>query len=184
MSATGLQDKKHALKNGRLLTIREAVSEDAEAVVAFQEETGAESPFLTYGHGEYGVSVEKQAQVLAQSHDSETQVILLGLIGDDIAGNLTFRAGGRPRTRHSGGLGMSVRQCDWGHGVGGYLLDALFVWASATGFIKKINLRVRPDNARAIALYQSHGFEIEGAIRKDLLVDGIYHDLIWMGREI
>jgi RimJ/RimL family protein N-acetyltransferase len=61
------------------------------------------------------------------------------------------------------------------------MLDALIEWARGTGIVTKINLRVRTDNRRAIRLYESKEFEIEGTIRRDIRVDGAYFDHHVMG---
>ena len=50
--------------------------------------------------------------------------------------------------------------------------------------VKKINLRVRSDNERAIQLYKHKGFIIEGTIRKEIILNGNYYDHHWMGLEL
>ena len=79
---------------------------------------------------------------------------------------------------------MSVRKRYWGLGIGSLMLDTLIDWAKGTQIVKKINLRVRTDNERAIALYERKGFVIEGTIRKQVFLDGTYFDHYWMGMEL
>lgn len=62
------------------------------------------------------------------------------------------------------GLGMSILPTFRGRGWGRRLLDAALNEASAAG-IRKVVLEVFPENARAVALYLSSGFEIEGVKR-------------------
>ena len=64
---------------------------------------------------------------------------------------------------------------------GGAMLDAFIQWARHSEVITKINLRVREDNERARKLYESRGFELEGTIRRDFVVDGHYYDHHLMG---
>ena len=109
---------------------------------------------------------------------------MLGLIEDKIVASLVFSAGHRPRIRHSGEFGMSVRKRYWGLGIGSSMLDALIDWARDMQIVKKINLRVRTDNERAIALYERKGFVIEGTIHKQIFLDGAYFDHYWMGLEL
>ena len=106
------------------------------------------------------------------------------MIDGTIVSTLTFSAGRRPRVRHSGELGTSVRKQYWGLGIGSLMLDTLLDWALATRIVKKINLHVRTDNQRALALYKRKGFVIEGTVRKALFVDGTYYDAHWMGLEM
>ena len=79
---------------------------------------------------------------------------------------------------------MSVRKQYWGLGIGSLMLDALIAWARDTQIIKKINLRVRTDNQRAIALYERKGFVFEGTIRREIFLDGKFFDHHWMGLEL
>ncbi|MFH1927275.1 MAG: GNAT family protein [Chloroflexota bacterium] len=65
--------------------------------------------------------------------------------------------------------------------MGSLMLDTLIDWAKDTGIIKKINLRVRTDNQRAIQLYEGKGFVREGTIRMEMFLDGKYYDHHWMG---
>ena len=64
------------------------------------------------------------------------------------------------------------------------MLDTLINWARKNEVVKKINLRVRTDNQRAILLYERKGFVIEGTISKEILLDGKYFDQHWMGLEL
>lgn len=59
---------------------------------------------------------------------------------------------------------MSILPTFRGRGWGRRLLDAALNEASAAG-IRKVVLEVFPENARAVALYLSSGFEIEGVKR-------------------
>ena len=176
-----LEPRTHELKNGLPLLIREAEAEDAKALITHVNSVGGESDYLTLGPGEFELTEREEAEFLRKCRASENQVYLLALVGDDIIGVLNFSAGHRPRVRHSGELGMSVRKAYWGQGVGSKLLDTLLGWARQTRIIKKINLRVRADNHRAILLYERKGFVREGTIHKEIFLDGVYYDLKWMG---
>jgi RimJ/RimL family protein N-acetyltransferase len=79
---------------------------------------------------------------------------------------------------------MSVRREYWGLGIGSLMLDTLIEWARGAGFVKKIDLRVRTDNPRAIRLYQSRGFVIEGILRREMFLREEYFDLYWMGLQL
>jgi putative acetyltransferase len=54
--------------------------------------------------------------------------------------------------------------------------------AAATKGLWRIELVVRADNAAAIALYERHGFELEGRLRDYLVVDGRACDALQMAR--
>ena len=175
-----MEPRSYELKNGLSLLIREAEVEDAGALISHVNRVGGESDYLTLGPGEFELTEREEADFLRKCRDLENQVYILALTEGQIVGALNFSAGHRPRTRHSGELGMSVRKAYWGLGVGSTLLEALLEWARQTRIIKKINLRVRADNHRAILLYERKGFVKEGTIRKELFLDGTYYDVDWM----
>ncbi len=179
-----MQPQKHQLRDGRELLIREAAPEDAPAVLEYIHAISGESDFLSFGPGEFELSEVEEKETLRKYRDTDNHLYLVGLVGDSIVSTLSFSAGHRPRLRHSGGFGMSVRKPYWGLGIGSCMLDTLLAWAKATQTITKIDLRVRVDNRRAILLYESRGFVREGTLRKEILLDGQYYDLYFMGLEL
>jgi RimJ/RimL family protein N-acetyltransferase len=172
------------LKDGRQLLIREATADDAGPILDYVEDISAESDFLSFGPGEFDLTVPEEEDFLRMCRDLDNQLFIVGLIDDTVVSTLNFSAGHRPRVRHSGEFGMSVRKPYWGLGIGSLMLDALIDWARATQVVKKINLRVRTDNQRAIALYRRKEFVIEGTIRREIFLDGEYFDHHWMGLEL
>jgi putative acetyltransferase len=78
-------------------------------------------------------------------------------------------------------LGMGVAASHRGQGVGSALLRATLDAATAKG-IRRVELVVRADNAAAIALYERHGFELEGRLRDFMIVDGVAYDALQMAR--
>ena len=166
-----------SLKDGRRLEIRPARPSDAAALIAYVEDVCAESDNLTFGPGEFGMTLVQEMKFLRGAAAADNQVYLLGLVGGRIAAALNFAGGKRPRTRHSGEFGISVRKEFWNLGVGSAMLDALIEWARRGGIVRKIGLRVRTDNPRAIALYEKKGFIREGTLRAELAVGGAFYDL-------
>jgi ribosomal protein S18 acetylase RimI-like enzyme len=85
----------------------------------------------------------------------------------------------RPALRHGGVLGMGLLPAYRGRGLGRRLMAGTLQDARAAG-LSRVELSVRADNARAIALYSRLGFQVEGRRRGALLVDGVHHDLMLM----
>jgi len=182
-----MQPSTHALKNGQALLIREATALDAPAVLEHVHTIAGESDYLSFGPGEFDLPVEQERLILQRYHEADNQLYLLGLLGlfgEQIVSTLSFAGGHRPRTAPTGEFGLSVRAAHWGLGIGGRMLDALLDWARDSQVVTKINLRVRTDNSRAIALYLRKGFALEGTIRKAIQIDGTYYDHHWMGLEL
>lgn len=168
-------------KDGRPLLIREATGADAPAVLRYVHHVSSESDFLTFGQGEFEMTEAEEVAFLNRSLANERSLFLLAILDDTIAGVLTFAAGTRSRTQHVGNFGTSVLKANWGQGIGACLLDCLINWARTGQVIKKINLTVRTDNQRAIALYFKKGFEIEGLLKNEMMIHGAYYDLYAMG---
>jgi RimJ/RimL family protein N-acetyltransferase len=164
--------------------IREAAVDDAQALIDFAHSVSGESDFLSFGPGEFDLTVTQQEEYLQNCLDSDNKLYLVALIDRIIVGRLNFIGGRRPRMRHSGGFGMVIQKQVWGLGIGGLMLDTLIQWAGESGIVTKINLQVRTDNHRAMALYQRKGFITEGTLRKEIFLNGQYFDLYWMGLEL
>ena len=169
------------LKNGLQLTLRHAQPADAERLLAYLEQIAGESENITFGPGEFGMSVEEEHAALQKAMQSPTSLYLLAEIDGELAGMLSFDGGKRPRTRHAGAFGITVLRKYWGLGIGNHLLSSLVTWAQQTGVIRKINLHVRTDNLSAIHLYEKHGFVHEGRITRELYLNGQFIDVYQMG---
>ncbi|WP_237152610.1 GNAT family N-acetyltransferase [Oryzibacter oryziterrae] len=81
--------------------------------------------------------------------------------------------------RHRAVLGMGLLPGwrDKGHGLP--LIEATIAAGWQVGY-RRIELIVRADNLRAIALYRKVGFQEEGVSRGAFLVDGVAHDDVRM----
>jgi len=171
-------------RDGRLFLLREAEAGDAASVLAYVDHVCRETDYLTFGPGEFTMTLEQEQDYLAQCRESEHCLYLLAFLDGEIVGSLTFQAGKRPRVRHTGEFGISVRQAYWGIGIASALIDALVAWARERGVVRKIDLRVRADNARAIALYERKGFVVEGRLSNEICVGGVFYDHLCMGLDL
>ena len=109
-----MEPRKYKLKIGGVLLIREVMVEDVRDVLNYVEDISSESDFLTFGRGEFELNEVEEEDFLRKYCDSDCQLYILGLIDDTVVGTLSFSAGRRPRVRHSGEFGMSVRKKYWG----------------------------------------------------------------------
>jgi putative acetyltransferase len=86
------------------------------------------------------------------------------------------------RRSHVGSIGMAVHDAYAGRGAGTALLAAVVDLADNWLQLKRLELGVYADNARAIALYERFGFEREGVNRAYAWRDGAYADSLMMAR--
>jgi putative acetyltransferase len=108
---------------------------------------------------------------------------LVAVVDGEVVGQLTLHTyPTRPRRRHSGDLGIAVRD-DWqGQGVGTALMAAAIDLADNWLNLTRLGLEVYTDNEAAIRLYTKFGFEIEGTLRRVAFRDGQFVDSYAMSR--
>jgi L-phenylalanine/L-methionine N-acetyltransferase len=80
------------------------------------------------------------------------------------------------------GLALTVASGCQGRGIGHKLMEEVIRWADNWAGLLRIELTVFEDNARAVALYERHGFVREGVMRAFALRDGMYVDALAMAR--
>jgi putative acetyltransferase len=88
----------------------------------------------------------------------------------------------RNRRSHVGSIGMGVHDAYAGRGAGTALIAAVIDLADNWLQLKRLELGVYADNARAIALYERFGFEREGLYRAYAWRNGAYVDSLAMAR--
>lgn len=106
----------------------------------------------------------------------------VALVEGKAVGSASLHRQERHRRSHAGDIGMAVHDAYAGRGVGTALLAALVDLADNWWNLRRIELDVYADNARAIALYERFGFEREGLRRAFAWRDGGYVDSLSMAR--
>ena len=184
MTAGATIEREIGLPDGRLVRIRRAVPDDAGPVLEYLSKVGSETPNLTFGSEGPGLTENEERDYLVRAGESDNSLAILALVGDTIVGGLTFDGGRRPRLRHVGEFGISVAQEYAGLGIGRAMIEYMIAWAERSGVVRKINLKVRVDNAGAIRLYERMGWVHEGRTTRDTLIDGEFNDCLLMGRSV
>ena len=172
------------MKNMVAIVIRKAVKEDALKVVEYLAKIGGETNFLTFGPGELTISVNDEEASIEENRKAVNKVMIVAVVEDKVIGILSFTGGARPRVQHIGEFGITVLKDYWDQGIGTAMVEQLIKWAKASNVVRKINLRVRSDNYRAIHVYEKLGFHHEGLTTRDFYIDGEFYDSIRMGMHI
>ncbi|MFI4935184.1 MAG: GNAT family N-acetyltransferase [Caulobacterales bacterium] len=107
---------------------------------------------------------------------------LVAVIEDRVIGEASLNRYENPRRAHAGDIGMAVHDAFAGRGAGSALMAALIDQADRWLGLKRLELSVYADNARAIALYERFGFEREGLFRSHAWRDGAFVDAVAMAR--
>jgi diamine N-acetyltransferase len=79
-----------------------------------------------------------------------------------------------------GELGMCLHPRAQGQHLGSRALALLPPYLRRVWLLRKLTLRVRADNLRAIACYEKAGFERCGLLREHVRIDGALRDLVLM----
>jgi len=175
---------KHiTLTDGQKILIRKADIKDASEILEFTDRVGEETDYLSHGPGELGLTLRDQQKLIDRSVKIGNWLILIAEMNEQIVGTLNFISGTRPRITHTGIFGVTVLKEHWGLGIGRGLVKSLVEWAR-TAKIRKVNLKVRPDNTRAMDMYRKLGFVEEGRITREFYINGKYYDNILMGLEL
>ena len=115
-----------------------------------------------------------------EAHSSSTR--LVAVIDGKAIGMIFLGVEESRRRAHCGSIGMAVHDAYAGRGAGSALMAAVVDQADKWLNLRRLELNVYADNARAIALYERFGFEREGLFRAYAWRDGEYVDSIAMSR--
>ncbi len=176
--------KEILLNDGEIIFFKSHDPQDAQKVLDMQIQCAAETYFLAnYPEEQEKKTAEKVEEWLRSAEESENSIVL-GVYGSDgkCIGHGSFSPvmGGRLKTKHRAGFGLSLINEYQGRGLGTLLSRELISLARKAGY-EKMELGVFADNGRAIHLYNKIGFteicRIPDAFK---LKDGTYRDEIIM----
>ena len=171
------------IKDGRLVKIRipNADNKDAQQLLDHVSKINEETDFLIRDADEFDFTLKKQKSFIKARINSQIHLFIVGEIDGIIIGSCILSGSSLRREKHKVDLGISVQKKYWSLGIGRSLMRVAMTWAKEKN-IEKITLKVDASNHRAIALYESLGFQIEGNLLKDkYMSDRSYRDSYLMG---
>lgn len=158
------------------LTIRAFEPNDAEALARMMQQASIIAGTCRTPHESVAMNATR---FLAA--DPQRRTLVATMDGRTI-GSLSLYFEPTGRRRHSASIGMMVDENFQGRGVGSALLDAAITLAERWMHVQRLELEVHVDNTRALGLYGSRGFTIEGVARAYTLRDGLLVDAFRMAR--
>jgi L-phenylalanine/L-methionine N-acetyltransferase len=159
-------------------SVRRALEPDAAAITALMSEPRVLRETLQVPH----TSPEHWVNMIKASQSPSHLQLLVVNQGQVVGFGGLYPAGTSPRIQHARWLAIAVLPAHWGKGVAPQLMRTLLDSADNWLGVTRLQLTVYVDNARAIALYQRHGFETEGTARSYSLRDGVLVDALHMAR--
>ena len=102
------------------------------------------------------MTLKPRKPILACRPHSRDNIQLLAKVNGEIIGTASLNRKQR-RMGHRAEFGISLKKAWWGCGAASALTERILAFAKETG-VEQVNLEVRSDNKRAIALYEKFGF--------------------------
>ena len=172
-------------RTGEEIVIRNAEPQDADDLLRYLKVTSAETPFLVREPEEITLTAEEERAFLGKLLASERELMLVACADGRHVGNCSLmRAGPQLRYRHRCSVGIALYREFWGRGIGRLLMEAVLDAARRVGY-EQAELEAVSGNVRAIALYESLGFEIYGTLPRNMKYkDGSYADNVWMMKRL
>lgn len=160
---------------GGIPRIRPARVEDASAIAAGEYAVARTPGLLNARPGE--IPERAFRDKVAALADSRRGLYLVAESDSGIVGHLLLDPLPLAGHAHVCILTIVVYPGWQGRGVGRALLEQALAWVRAHPNVSRVELTVRADNARAIALYRALGFREEGRLRNRVTgSDGVCRD--------
>ena len=173
------------LKDGRAAVLRAPRIEDAAALIEYLKTITGETPFLSQGPDEVQITLEQEEDFLRGHINAPRGAMIVAEIDGEIAGCCTFAGvSAKRRFAHRCVFETALYQKYCGLGLGYKLMEYALEMAKDCGY-EQIELEVVAGNDRAIALYESVGFEAicvhPCGLKYD---DGSYAGVVQMMKEL
>jgi GNAT superfamily N-acetyltransferase len=129
--------------------VREAITQDARALLALKGALDRETSFMLLEPDERATTETKAAEQLRAVAARSNSVVLVADSGGELVGYVEAIGGGVRRNQHTAHVVIGVRQLHAGQGIGRRLLAELESWARANGVLR-LELTVMTHNERAV----------------------------------
>lgn len=167
----------YILKNGKSVTIRKPVIEDAEDIISVISTADRETLFLARNPGEFKATLEKEREMITEVCSSTDRAWFVAELEGKVVGQCSVGLVNHyQRYRHRAGVAFVLLQDYCNLGIGGKMMEECLAWCKENN-VTQVELDVVKNNDRATKMYQSFGFEIVGTIPNALrYADGTYAD--------
>jgi RimJ/RimL family protein N-acetyltransferase len=159
------------------MRLRDWQERDLPALQVLRNDVALQAQLLARVKGSDAAQVRAWLQRRSNDTDSLLWVIADGS-SDAACGFIQFT--GLDPIDRAADLGICLSPATQGRGWGGQAISLAMPHLVATRQMRKLNLRVRADNERAIRCYRRLGFQQCGHLRKHVFVGGEWQDVLLM----
>lgn len=175
------KEKEIVLKDGTKCILRSPNEDDAKEMIDFLKTIAEETYFLSRYPEEVITDLDKEKEITQEVLSSHRDVMISAFINGEIIGNVGVRAlNSNLKIKHRSGLGIAIIKRYWNKGLGNILMEEALKEAEKMGY-EQIELALFSNNEKAKHIYEKHGFEVWGIMKKAFkLKDGTYYHEINM----
>lgn len=150
-------EKGVTLRDGRAAVFRSPTAADAAAMMAYLRTCAEETDFILRYPEECDETEEQEARFLEGVNESPYGLMVVCVVGGEIAGNCQLNLNRRIKRRHRASVAIALKRAFWGLGIGTMMLQELAAIARRQG-VTQLELDYVEGNARARRLYEKAGF--------------------------
>lgn len=163
------------------MEIREASTEDAEALLEYLKDLRRENLYTVLRHE--GLPSLQEEERFIQRKSGDEGVIFLCIEKGKVIGMLGADRKKHKQLRHSCEFGVAVFREYRRMGIGSQMISRIEGWAREKG-LRRIEACVVGNNEQAVRLYEKLGYRQEGIRIGAVEVDGSYEDMIEMSKDL
>ncbi len=146
-------------KNQRSVTLRMVSVNEVQELLNAMVEIAETSPYLLTSSEHFkNMSLEDEIKWINSYNDDPRAVLIIAEFENKIVGILDFKSYKNIKSRHRGGLGISLHQAIRGEGLGELLFKKLISEVKKISDLIMIELSLMSDNHQAYHLYKKVGF--------------------------
>lgn len=162
-----MEDRRVRLKDGREAVIRAVRQGDARQVWACRRAVVEAGVGTIRGVAECDKTegeIESHTRGFIRRAGKQAGCLLVAEVGGRIVGAGSIRRLSHARVKHVARIGVGVMPAYQGLGLGRAIMEGLIAWARSLprGDVSRVDLFVFAANYRAVRLYESLGFIVEG----------------------
>ena len=153
------ESTKVLTKKNKEVILRMASTDEAQSLINSMVEIAETSPYILMSAENFkNTSVEDEIKWIEGYNTDPRSLLILAELENKIVGILDFKSFKNPKSRHRGGLGISLHQKVRGEGLGELLFNKLILEAKKIEGLSMLELSVMGDNHQAYHLYKKVGF--------------------------
>lgn len=174
---------KVTLKNNKKVLLRQATSNDANALLLLIKNYLDTSEYIPISSGDFNKTEEENKEWINKLNTASNSLMLVAEHNGELIGNLDLTGHHRKTLMHTAELGMGML-VEWRNtGLGTALLNSAIQWAKSNNTLEIITLQVYTENTAGINLYKNLGFKEVGIVPNLIKDNDRYYDnmSMWLG---